>query len=164
MNLNNINVKLYYQIAVPILLLIFAFWWGEGGGGIDAIISACMAALLVSVIVFFTKLKRVFKVLAYISLGALFIGAFVAGQASSGRAFNECVDHSDDVRALLQTYFQEHQSYPATLSALNRVPCNRILRSSILDYQLTKQGYRLYFGDSFVTFSATESQPFEAHK
>jgi hypothetical protein len=161
---NNMNAKPYYQTVLPILLLIAAFWWGEGGGGIDAIMSACIAALLVSVVVFFTQLKRVFKVLAYLFLSALFIGAFIAGQASSGRAFNECVEHGNDARAKLQAYFLAHQSYPATLYELNQVPCNRILRASILSYQPTKQGYQLYFGDSFVSFTATESKPFEAHK
>jgi len=97
------------------------------------------------------------------------MSAFLFGQASNGRAFNECVAHGGEVRALIQAYFQEHQHYPPTLSALNlaassKVPCNRILRPSILNYQLTKQGYQLYFGDAFVSFTATESQPFDAHK
>lgn len=158
------NTKLYYQTALPILMLIIAFWWGEGGGGIETLMSACIAALLVSVIVFFTQLKLVFKVLAYLSLNVLLAGALMAGQASIGRAFNECVEHGDDVRAQLQSYHQAHLSYPSTLSVFNKVPCNRILRPSILDYQLTKQGYQLYFGDSLVSFIATESRPFEAHK
>lgn len=156
--------KLYFPSGLLILLLITAFWWGEGGGGIDATMSACIVAILVSAIVFFTQWKLLFKVSAYLGLSALFIAAFIAGQASNGRAFNECVAHGDDARTLLQAYFQVNQSYPATLSVLNSVQCNRILRSSILDYQLTKQGYQLYFGDSFVSFVATESQPFEAHK
>jgi hypothetical protein len=157
-----------YQIPIWLFSLLFlcviAFWWGEGGGGIDAIVSACIAALLVSPIVFFTKLKFFYKLFAYLCLSALFIGVFIAGQTSSGRAFNECVAHGDDARVLLQAYFQAHQSYPTALSELNKVPCPRILRSSILSYQPTTQGYQLYFSDSFVLFTATESQPFEAHK
>ncbi len=158
------NTKLYYQVATPILLLIVSFWWGEGGGGIEAIMLACIAALLVSSIVFFTQFKRVFKVFAYLILSTLFITAFIAGRASNGRAFNECVEHGDDARVLLQNYHQAHQKYPSTLRIFNKVPCNRILHPSILNYQLTKQGYQLYFGDALVLFMATESQPFEAHK
>ena len=158
------RAKFIYQSIVVLILLIVAFWWGEGGGGIDAIISECIAAALVSAVVLFTQLKFVFKVFAYLCLSVLLVGAFLFGQSSNGRAFNECVECGEDARVLLESYFHEHQNYPATLSALNKVPCNRILRPSILDYQLTKHGYQLYFGDAFASFTATESQPFDAHK
>jgi hypothetical protein len=167
------HAKPYYQSLLLMLLLSLGFWWGEGGGGIGALMQACIAAMIVSAVVFFIKMKLAFKALAYLCLSIVLMSAFLFGQASNGRAFNECVAHRGEVRALLQAYFQEHQHYPPTLSALNlavssaassKVPCNRILRSSILNYQLTKQGYQLYFSDAFVSFTATESQPFDAHK
>jgi len=158
------TAKFYFPIGLLILLLIPAFWWGEAGGGIDAMMPASIVAIIVSSIVFFTRLKLALKIFIFLFLSASLVGAFLAGQASNGRAFNECLEHGEDARTLLQGYFQSHQNYPASLSAFNKVPCNRILHSSILNYQLTKRGYQLYFGDSFVSFTATESQPFEAHK
>jgi hypothetical protein len=65
----------------------------------------------------------------------------------------------------LQEYRQATGRYPMALSDLGRpLPCQPALWASLLVYTPTVRGYALSFGDALVTFSATESAPFEARK
>ena len=158
------QIKLYLQTAVFVFLLIIIFWWGEAGGGIESTVQVLLISIFLSSAAFFIKKKLIYKLATYGVLVSLLMCAYQAGQASMGRAFNHCVEHGEDVRVDLQKYFEVHHRYPNVLAELDNKTCDRILRPSILSYLPVNQGYQLYFGDSFVSFTANESQPFEAHK
>ena len=100
--------KLCIQACILFLLLIAAFWWGEAGGGIENIFRALLASLAFSSTALFLKIKWIYKLWIYLFSVVLMIAVFMFGQASMGKAFNNCVEHGEDVRVDLQKYFEEH--------------------------------------------------------
>ncbi len=95
----------------------------------------------------------------------LFVATWFAGAHAFNHAFNECVHRGEDVRVLLTRHYQERGEYPIELDALEApIPCGRITRPSVLVYEKTADGYELSFADWLVEHTATESEPFMAHK
>lgn len=100
-----------------------------------------------------------------IASSVLFAATFFFGSQSFGRAFNECVERSEDVRILLKNYYEKTNQYPEYLNELKHpIPCGRITRSTVLEYERSKTGYVLTFRDWLVEHTATESDAFMAHK
>jgi hypothetical protein len=91
---------------------------------------------------------------------------FWGGSEVSQRAFNECLVGGESVRERLDEYKVRHGFYPKALSELpGRIPCQRTLRGSLLEYSLHgKDGYKLRFGDWLVTHEATDKDAFLAVK
>ena len=44
------------------------------------------------------------------------------------------------------------------------MPCARVIRSTILAYERTANGYALTFGNWLVLHTTSQSEPFIAHK
>lgn len=141
------------------------FWLGEGGfvpWASEVVMcgfSGCFAAILYSS----GKLKK--KILMGITTLILFSAVYFFGFQSFSRAFNECVERGEEVRVALKAYYAKTNQYPENLDQLGVIlPCRRITRSTILDYERTKKGYILVFRDWLVEHVATESDAFFAKK
>ena len=88
------------------------------------------------------------------------------GGNGANRAFNECVDSGEAVRAKLEEYRAENGEFPAELEEVyaGAVPCSRVMRGTILQYQRRPGGYSMSFGDWLVIHSSTDEEGFLALK
>ncbi len=148
-----------------VLLSGIRFWLGEAGrppwGALPIVVgivgSTAIALTLAG--------RRVMKASAGAAMIAVYTLAFFCGLAFFGRAFNECVERGEEVRSLLREYHRSHNVYPEKLNQLRSpIPCVRISRSTVLTYQRTADGYALGFGDWLVHHTASQDEPFLAHK
>jgi hypothetical protein len=169
-------------LLVLLTLAITFVWWGTIGGGMNGIVYAFFVGLTINVLLVWLK-ERLFRnnsdgvftnrtIYMFLGLLALIVwmACYMCGSESRKRAFNDCVTNGEQLRVMLDDYYQAHKAYPETISALNtKLPCEIDLRpsflpKSILTYKRTAQGYTLYFSDAFVSHIATQAQLFEAHK
>lgn len=158
-----------FWLITSLLTSTYAVWWGEAGLGLRVLAYVFLLGTVVCLVLFFVLQHFWPKLLQNSLLAmALFVcwcGAYLLGNNNFGEAYNDCVSQGESVRAALQSYHQAHLTYPANLSALNiDLPGARVLRPNIMKYQTTKAGYNLSFDDLMVEHTATESDPFQAHK
>lgn len=156
------------KLATLIFCVLFAgvgFWGGESGLPIWAVMPlvsgfvGCVMAVLIMPGVFWKR--------ALVGVGslALFVVTFSFGAQSFVRAFGECVERGEEVRTLLKNFYENKNQYPESLSELKQpLPCGRITRPTILNYEKNKTGYLLTFKDWLIEFMATESNAFIAYK
>jgi hypothetical protein len=152
--------SLFYALGIG------AYVCGAEGGGMSHLVFELAAVLFlgptIAVAVVRQPGRRVVLAALLVIVGA---AAMQAGSTERARAFNECVERGEEARDALKAYRQTTGRYPAALSDLGRsLPCQPALWRSLLDYAPTEGGYALSFGDALVTFSATESAPFDARK
>jgi hypothetical protein len=152
-----------------LLACFYTFWWGEAGLGLRVLTIVLIFGAVVCAILFFAIQrywpKLLLNSLLAVTLYVCWCGAYLLGNNSFGNAYNACVSDGESVRSALQSYYQAHQAYPASLSELNiKLPGERLLRPTLMNYSLTSLGYKLSFADLMVEFIATQSQPFQAHK
>jgi hypothetical protein len=144
---------------------VCGYWFGEGAllaRGELPVVGGVIACLVVTALV---PGRWPLKVFAGVASLALYAVAFYSGSLSFDRAFNECVARGEEVRVQLTEYRNRHNRYPEHLGQLEGFAlCERITRPTILDYQKTRDGYELSFGDWLVEHKATESETFIAHK
>jgi hypothetical protein len=158
------------RVAVAALALgafgLAAYLGGVQGGGFGDFIPKLAAILLLAPLMAIAVVGRTGPRVAFAALLVMAgVAAMQAGGTERARAFNECVERGEEVRQALQEYRQATGRYPAALSDLGRpLPCQPALWASLLAYTPTAPGYTLSFRDSLVTFSATESAPFDARK
>jgi len=146
-------------------LAVLGLWLGEGGlrPSDTALLGAGVIGGLTVAMAASGKVRG--KALLGASSLVIFSAAWFAGSHSLAHAFNECVDRGEDIRALLREYHEETGEYPVNLDRLKTsIPCYQITRPSVLVYEKNAVGYKLSFGDWLVTHTATESEPFIAHK
>jgi hypothetical protein len=112
-----------------------------------------------------TSGKRMRTAMATACAAAAVAGLLIGTQEAT-RAYNECVEHGEDIRRELAAYKQQHGHYPTHLrQAIKRSSsCSRALRGSLLRYSATASEYELEFGDYLVTFRATDQEKFVATK
>ena len=157
--------------AVSALTIAIAgIWVGESPSGLGGSYFALLMGFPIIIALMFMlnlMIKQKWFVQFFMGFAFLVLLAisFSIGSTSYQHAFNDCVEHGEGVRLVLQKYYQTNKMYPKSLSDLNiNLPGQLILHPNILQYKPTKQGYFLRFDDNFVDFEATESQPFEANK
>lgn len=87
---------------------------------------------------------------------AIVIGLFV-GQREFARAYDECVEQIHVVRDAINRYETERGEYPQRLTDLSiDLPCDCLLRDTILRYFSNERGYRLWFTNDRERITATE--------
>jgi len=152
-------------LVIGVLLGGYGFWLGEGGLQLQEIlpivggIVGCIAVTLVSP----GKLWK--RAIAGVASLALFSATYFSGLQSFDYAFTECEKRGEEVGVLLKEYYGKENKYPTRLSQLDgSIPCRRFTRPTLLDYERTTSGYVLSFRDWLVEHTATESEPFMAHK
>ncbi len=91
----------------------------------------------------------------------LFIGAWFAGQAAAGRAFDDCLSRGEEVRLALRNYRLEQGLFPQQLDDLAiDLPGQRLLHSTLLIYQPKEGDYRLSFANTLVEYVTNARYPF----
>lgn len=152
-------------LGLTALLIVLGFWLGESGAPPWAptlIATALLGAALVAVL---TPGSLWTKPVIGIGFLVLYAVAFWLGSLSFNRAYNECVELGEAVRAQLSEYHKRKNQFPERLSQLEDFRlCELIIRPSVLRYERKMNGYVLSFKDWLVEHRATEAQPFQAHK
>jgi len=152
-------------LGLAVAVVVFGFWLGEGGSppwAVVPVVGAFVAALAVA---FVAPGKLWVKSVGGAAAFALYAVALFLGSLSFNHAFGECVEKSEEVRALLGNYHKREGRFPERLGQLKGFSlCERIIRPTVLDYKKTENRYLLSFKDWLVEHKATESEPFMAHK
>jgi hypothetical protein len=158
-------MKKSIAICSTILSLLVAFWFGESGWELFLIYPYLLSAMVCILISYLASNKWKYRIPICIIFIVLYSAAFYTGILSFTRSFNVCIDDAEGIREILSDYKAKNGSFPETLHELNiELPCSRVLRGSILQYERTETGYRIWFNDWLVEHLGTESEPFIAHK
>lgn len=160
------RVKRTITISLAGALAVIGFWVGEGGLAPGAALRVAAAGVIGGLAVALTAPGRPWlKAFSGITSLAFYAVSVFAGASSFERAYSECVKSGEEIRVQLREYRQENNRYPDRLSELAGLKlCGRISRPTILEYARTNGGYVLSFRDWLVEHTATESEPFMAHK
>lgn len=141
---------------------LFGLALGERGE-LGAVQYAFLAGLPIGAIVLaaFAYRARIEILLA----GAAMFAGLIAGQRSFDRAFAECVTEVPRVNAAIQRYTKQHGEYPHDLEKLGiDLPCECILRDTILHYAQNERSYRVWATNDRRMITATEKSSAPAHK
>ena len=142
-----------------------AFWLGEGGRGLFQIFPYLIALIGLVAIPNLISERRKNRTLIGILFIIFYAAAFYMGNFSFCRAYNSCIEDAEQVRTYLSNYKTIKGKYPDVLEDLNvPLPCSRCLRGTILEYESTASAYKIWFKDWLVEHSATNKEPFFAHK
>ena len=106
-------------------------------------------------------------ILAWLSRGARFdvfltgfamLAGLLLGQRAFRQAFDRCAAEGEIVRTAIVQYRAQRGDYPSRLEELDlELPCDCILRDTILHYLSNERAFRLWITDdrSTVTFTAS---------
>jgi hypothetical protein len=152
-------------MALGVAAIAAGRWFGEGLDASMVSLSEAGTLLLLIALTLATARQGRTRLIAAVVVTLLFIGADAWGRRDSQAAFNDCVAKGEAVRQALARYRSENGHFPDELSALSDLGVGRrMLRRDLLSYRRVGDGYALSFGDRLVTFTASEAQPFSAHK
>jgi hypothetical protein len=159
------NMKKLIVIVSTIFLLFVSFWLGEAGNGLFQFYPFIFGLVgIVALSFLFSKNWKYRSTYALICI-VLYATAFYLGNVSFYRAYNACLEDAEQIRIALSDYKDKTGKYPDVLNDLNRtLPCSRCLRGTIFKYESTTSNYRIWFTDWLVEYSATDKEPFLAHK
>lgn len=91
----------------------------------------------------------------------LFIGAWFAGQTAANRAFDDCLARGEEVRLTLRNYRLQQGRFPQRLDDLDiDLPGQRLLHSTLMNYQAKEGDYRLSFANALVEYVANARYSF----
>jgi hypothetical protein len=156
------------RVGVLVSLGLVAWWAGEDllqplGGIPVTCVAATTGAALLWKIAKPTWRSRFAWAFSSIAVAA---GAHFAANSLAVDAFNDCVKRGEDVRVALGRFHAERGHYPARLEELHgfNLPGRLWLHGNLLHYSANESGYDLWFRDWLVSFDASESHGFGAHK
>ncbi|MEA3434892.1 MAG: hypothetical protein U9R43_00395 [Thermodesulfobacteriota bacterium] len=157
-------MKKLFVITSTLIFLLIAFWLGEAGMGLFQLSPYLMGLIgVLSTIFIFSKWKH--RAVYVFFFFVLYAGAFYAGDCSFYQAYNTCYQEAESIRNDLSNYKNKNGKYPDKLKDLNKpLPCLRCIRGTILEYEATASSYKILFKDWLVEHSATDREPFTAHK
>jgi hypothetical protein len=156
--------KVITAILTTIFLFI-AFWLGEAGKGLFQISPYMVGLIGIISISYLISNNWKYRTISGFTFLILFSVAFFMGDLSFYRAYNSCAEKAEGIRTSLSEFKTKNGNYPAELDKLNTpLPCSRCLRGTILEYESTGSNYRIWFKDWLVEHSATDKEPFLAHK
>lgn len=90
--------------------------------------------------------------------GAAMLAGLLLGQRAFRSAWDECLGAGNNVRTALVQYHAQKENYPARLEELEGdLPCDCILRDTILHYLSNDRAFRLWMSNEaeVVTFTAS---------
>ena len=159
------NIRKGLTLGSASLLIVFGFWLGEGGSPPWAVAPIASALLTTALVAILMPGKLWVKSIVGSVFLVLYAVAVFLGTLSFNRAYSECVERGEAVRVQLSAHYKKKSQFPERLNQLEGlVLCGGIIRPTILHYERTKEGYALSFQDWLVEYTATESEPFTAHK
>ncbi|MDX9708783.1 MAG: hypothetical protein RBT64_04425 [Trichloromonas sp.] len=142
--------------------------WGLGEGGIPLGSLTGAAALLILVFGaagLAPSPRRKEKCYVMAAALILFLGSWSAGQASDRRAYAECLERGEEVRAALEVFRRDRGRYPETLEQLAvNLPGRRRLHPDLLHYRRLDGDYELSFNRGNLRFAAGRHLPFSAQR
>jgi len=142
--------------------------WGLGEGGIPLGSPAGAAALLILVFAaggLAPSPRRKEKYYVMAAALILFLGSWSAGQATDRRAFAECLERGEEVRAALEAFRHDRGRYPETLEQLTvELPGRRRLQPDLLRYRRLVGDYELTFTRGNLRFAARRHLPFSVQR
>lgn len=142
--------------------------WGLGEGGIPLGSLTGAAALLILIfgaagLASSSRRRESYYVMAAALI--LFLGSWSAGQATDRRAFGECLERGEAIRAALKDFRHDHGRYPERLEQLDvELPGRRRLHPDLLFYQRLADDYELTFTRGNLRFAAGRHLPFSASR
>jgi len=139
------------------LAVAFLFGISLGERGELGVVQHLFTAVIPVATIILAWLSRGARVDVMLTGAAILIGLFL-GQRSFEKAFAECVRDGESVHAELVAYHTKHEGYPARLEDLDGdLPCDCILRDTILHYLSNERAFRLWITNdsSTVTFTAS---------
>lgn len=141
---------------------LFGLALGERGE-LGAVQYAFLAGVPIAAIVL-AALARQARLEVLFAGAAMFAGLIV-GQQSFQRAFAQCGSEAPKINAAIQRYTKEHGEYPLDLEKLGiDLPCECVLRDTILHYVQNERSYRLWYTNDFATVTATEKSSAPARR
>ena len=152
-------------VLSTIFFLIVAFWFGEAGKGLFQVHPYMIGLVGIVASPYLISKKWKYRI-SYAFLFIVFYAvAFYMGDLSFCRAYNSCLKNGEQVRAYLSDYKTKNGKYPEVLDDLNiPLPCSRCLHDTIMEYESTASNYKIWFKDWLVEHTATDKEPFIAHK
>jgi hypothetical protein len=90
--------------------------------------------------------------------GAAMLAGLLLGQQSFRRAWTECLDAGNGVRNAVVQYRAQREDFPSRLEDLEiELPCECILRDSILHYLSNDRAFKLWITNDAETVTFTAS-------
>lgn len=158
-------MKKVIAVILTIIFIFIEFWLGETGKRLFQISPYLVGLVGIVSIPYLISNNWKYRTLSGFTFFILFAVAFYMGDISFYRAYNSCVEKAEDIRTALSGFKNRNGYYPAVLNELNiPLPCSRCLRGTILEYESTGSNYKIWFKDWLVEHSATDKEPFLAHK
>ena len=107
--------------------------------------------------------KRSAKWLGALFLPSVLVLSWIVGATDQGNAYQDCMKKGEQLRGALSQYHKIHGHYPDDLTQLGwtTLPGKRFIGSTILKYEIRKDGYKMHFSGGPTSVVATESEPFE---
>lgn len=145
--------RLFAALAPAGAAFLFGVALGERGElGVVQWVFLAVIPIAIAVIAWYAKKAR----REVMTIGtAIVIGLFI-GQREFARAYDECVDQIATVNAAIIRFEKQRGEYPQRLTDLAiDLPCDCLLRDTILRYFSNERGYRLWFTNERETVSRT---------
>lgn len=142
--------------------------WGLGEGGIPLGSLSGAAALLILVfgaagLAPSPRRREKYYVMAAALI--LFLGGWSAGRATDRRAFHQCLERGEEIRAALEEFRHKKGRYPESLKQLAvDLPGRRRLHPDLLHYRRLDGDYELSFNRGNLRFAAGRHLPFGARR
>jgi hypothetical protein len=95
-------------------------------------------------------------------MAAVFAAGWYLGVVELDRAFEGCVERGEEVRLTLEEHHRVNGRFPESLDELDRVeiPGGRLLRTGLMRYARTSEGYELRFADATARMTASHERGF----
>lgn len=145
--------RLFAALAPAGAAFLFGVALGERGelGLVQYLFLGGIPAAALVIAWFSKKARRDAITIGFAMMAGLFIG-----QREFARAYDECVQQIGVVKAAVDRYEAERNEYPQRLGDLSiDLPCDCLLRATILHYFANERGYRLWFTNDREKITAT---------
>lgn len=148
-------VPLIAALAYAGVAFLFGIAMGERGE-LGIVQYVFMAVIPATTIVLTLKARQArFEVM--LTGAAMLVGLFL-GQRAFARAYEECTTEGSNVASAVANYRLEYGDFPSRLEDLDvDLPCDCILRDTILHYLSNERAFRLWISNDTQTVTFTAS-------
>lgn len=107
--------------------------------------------------------KNFLSSLSLLFLLVLIPTSILLGQFSFRNAINDCIENTELVRQSILSYYKSTGHYPELGKGPSdftfQVCGHRFFNGSLLHYEKTEAGFKIFFTDGLIHYEATESEP-----
>jgi len=144
--------------VVFVISVAGGFWFGGGKGvGVPIAAIAVAGACVLAADLLGSPDNQSARIGAALVAGVLFACGWYLGGRELAAAVDECVQHGEELRAVLEEHRGLNGQYPEALDQLvaYELPGNRIFRPSPFEYARTATGYELWFSEGRNRYTAS---------